>query len=126
MIGVLERYPLLQVGVWMAGLAPHVEEEVVMGEANVQQTFPLRGANAGVVAGCRVTTGSVAAAERFRLLRGGTTVWEGSCSSLKRQKQDVHRVGKVGSLAAWPSISIVHHEKRRSRLGHFHAERTRR
>jgi translation initiation factor IF-2 len=47
-----------------------------------------------VVAGCRVTDGSIRGALRYRVLRGGEVVHEGRCNSLRRHKLEVDAVGK--------------------------------
>ena len=91
----------MQVSGWLAALAPHVEQEVVRGEADILQTFPVkdkRGQDSTLIAGCRVNSGSIAAQEQFRVLRSGDVMWEGRCSSLKRHKLDVQQVGKVSRV----------------------------
>ncbi|KAL4428155.1 hypothetical protein ABPG75_002244 [Micractinium tetrahymenae] len=91
-------YGLLEdVGSLLVGASPKVEHEVVAGAAEVLQTFALkgnRGKEAGVVAGCRVTEGSIRASLRYRVLRGGEVVHTGACASLKRHKLEVETVGK--------------------------------
>ena len=82
-------------------MAPQVEEEVVVGEAAILQSFPTRerhGSEAVAIAGCRVHTGSVVAGNQFRVLRSGDQVWQGGCRSIKRLKQEVNQVGKVTTL----------------------------
>ncbi|MGB3634342.1 MAG: EF-Tu/IF-2/RF-3 family GTPase, partial [Rubrobacteraceae bacterium] len=70
-------------------LAPEsVENET--GTAEVRQTF--RVPNAGVVAGCYVTTGEISRNDRVRVVRDGTVVYEGNLASLKRFKDDVRSV----------------------------------
>ena len=46
------------------------------------------------MAGCRVTGGSIKAALKYRVLRGGEVVREARCTSLRRHKLDVDAVGK--------------------------------
>lgn len=61
----------------MAGAAPRVEQESVVGEAQVLQVFEVADKRAGTVrqvAGCRITDGSVRSAARFRVLRAGALV----------------------------------------------------
>lgn len=91
-------YHLLEeVTEWMAAMAPQVEEEVVVGEAAILQSFPTRerhGSEAVAIAGCRVHTGSVVVGNQFRVLRSGDQVWQGGCRSIKRLKQEVNQVGK--------------------------------
>lgn len=69
----------------MAGAAPRVERETVVGEAEVLQVFPLQAKRSGeggasAVAGCRVTEGSIRAAAAFRVLRAGVEVRSAACS----------------------------------------------
>ena len=63
----------------MAGAAPRVERETVVGEAEVLQVFPLQAKRSGeggaaAVAGCRITEGSIRASATFRVLRAGVEV----------------------------------------------------
>ena len=53
-----------------------------------------RGKDAGVVAGCRVTEGSIRGSLTFRVMRGGEAVHSGRASSIKRHKLEVDTVGK--------------------------------
>ncbi len=53
------------------------------------------GKEAGVVAGCRVTEGSIRGSLQYRVMRGGEAVHTGPCASLKRHKLEV-RVGRGG------------------------------
>jgi len=46
------------------------------------------------IAGCKVVEGFVNMSATMRLLRNGELVFEGPCSSLKREKQDVDYVNK--------------------------------
>lgn len=58
----------------LTGLAPSVEEELVQGQAEILQVFPIkgkRGVDAGAVAGCRVTDGHIKTSGTFRILRSG-------------------------------------------------------
>lgn len=66
-----------------AGLAPMLQQEVVLGTANVLQVFELRKSRrsevAMVVAGCKVADGSIRAGGdvRYRVLRSGDVIHEG-------------------------------------------------
>ncbi len=66
-----------------AGLAPMLQQEVVLGTANVLQVFELRNSKrsevAMVVAGCKVADGSIRAGGdvRYRVLRSGEVIHEG-------------------------------------------------
>jgi translation initiation factor IF-2 len=67
----------VQVGEIMAGAAPRVEQERVVGEAQVLQVFKLndkRGGGPATVAGCRISEGSIRADGRYRVLRQGQPV----------------------------------------------------
>jgi translation initiation factor IF-2 len=46
----------------------------------------------GNVAGCYVTSGSLARSDKARLVRDGVVVYDGSISSLRRVKDDVSSV----------------------------------
>jgi translation initiation factor IF-2 len=70
-------------------LAPDIEERET-GTAEVRQTF--RVPNAGVVAGCYVTSGEIFRNNRVRVVRDGTVVYEGNIASLKRFRDDVRSV----------------------------------
>lgn len=93
-------YHLLEeVGNLIVDKAPGTSETKVAGEAEVLSIFELKGRSKSVggdmkIAGCRVIDGQVTRTAIMRLLRSGDVVFEGSCTSLKREKQDVERVGK--------------------------------
>ena len=70
-------------------LAPETEERET-GTAEVRQTF--RVPNAGLVAGCYVTSGEVFRNNRVRVVRDGTVVYEGNIASLRRFKDDARSV----------------------------------
>lgn len=70
-------------------LAPEVEE-VIVGNAEVRETFRI--SKVGTVAGCMVTDGSVKRSNPIRLIRDGIVVYAGKLSSLKRFKDDVSEV----------------------------------
>ena len=70
-------------------LAPEIQERET-GTAEVRQTF--RVPNAGVVAGCYVTSGEIFRNNRVRLVRDGTVVYEGDIASLRRFRDDVRSV----------------------------------
>ncbi|MGI9047944.1 MAG: EF-Tu/IF-2/RF-3 family GTPase [Rubrobacteraceae bacterium] len=48
--------------------------------------------NAGVVAGCYVTTGEVSRNNQVRVVRDGTVVYDGQITSLRRFKDDARSV----------------------------------
>ena len=70
-------------------LAPDIQERET-GTAEVRQTF--RVPNAGVVAGCMVTSGEIFRNNRVRVVRDGSTVYEGNIASLKRFRDDARSV----------------------------------
>lgn len=79
--------------------APGTSETHVAGEAEVLNIFALTGRSKSKgpdvkIAGCRVIDGRVTRSSTVRLLRSGEVLFEGSCISLKREKQDVDTVGK--------------------------------
>ncbi len=70
-------------------LAPETEERET-GTAEVRQTF--RVPNAGLIAGCYVTSGEILRNNRVRVVRDGTVVYEGNIASLRRFKDDARSV----------------------------------
>ena len=70
-------------------LAPETEERET-GTTEVRQIF--RVPNAGVIAGCYVTSGEISRNNRVRVVRDGTVVYEGNIASLRRFKDDVRSV----------------------------------
>ncbi|CAH2071119.1 unnamed protein product [Thlaspi arvense] len=93
-------YHLLEdIGNLIVEKAPGVSELEVAGEAEVLSIFKILGKRRpeedGVnIAGCKVMDGRVCRSGLMRLLRSGEVLFEGSCASLKREKQDVEQVGK--------------------------------
>lgn len=76
----------------MAGLLDPEYKEVVLGRAEVRQTF--RVPNAGVVAGCYVQEGKITRSAEVRVLRDNIIIYEGKISSLRRFKDDVREVAQ--------------------------------
>ena len=80
-----------QVAERMAGAAPRVERERLLGEAEVLQVFQLHdgkrssassgNGDAPAVAGCRITEGSIRASAAFRVLRNGVEVRLTGCAA---------------------------------------------
>ncbi|KAK0606464.1 hypothetical protein LWI29_038056 [Acer saccharum] len=93
-------YHLLEdIGNMIVDKAPGTCETQVAGEAEVLSIFELKGRSKAKgddvkIAGCRVMDGCVTKSSTIRLLRSGEVVFEGCCLSLKREKQDVEKVGK--------------------------------
>lgn len=93
-------YHLLEeIGKVIVEKAPGTCETKVGGEAEVLGIFELKGRAKSKgpdvkIAGCRVVDGRFTKSSTMRLLRSGEVIFEGSCASLKRGKQDVDAVGK--------------------------------
>ncbi|KAM3411718.1 hypothetical protein ACQJBY_003401 [Aegilops geniculata] len=79
--------------------APGTAETQISGEAEVLNIFELKGRSKSKgpdikIAGCRITDGHFSRTGTMRLLRSGDVVFEGPCSSLKREKQDADTLDK--------------------------------
>jgi translation initiation factor IF-2 len=80
-------------------LPPKIESRVV-GEATVQQLFPVKVKKGTVmVAGCKVSNGIINKAEKVRILRSGDgkdreVVYEGTIETLRHLKKEVGEVRK--------------------------------
>ena len=74
----------------MKGMLEPVYEEVVIGQAEVRQTYKV--SKVGTVAGCMVTDGKVTSGCGVRLIREGIVIYTGKLGSLKRFKDDAREV----------------------------------
>ncbi len=74
----------------LEGLLRPEEREVVLGEAEVRETFKV--SRIGVIAGCSVRSGIINRTGRVRVIRNGVEVYDGIISSLKRFKDDTREV----------------------------------
>ena len=74
----------------MKGMLDPEYKEVVLGHAEVRQTFKVSGV--GTIAGSYVTDGKITRNAEIRLVRGGIVVHEGKIDSLKRFKDDAKEV----------------------------------
>ncbi len=74
----------------MTGLLAPVEKEVVLGRAEVRDTFGVP--KIGTVAGCYITDGMARRGAHLRLLRDNIVVYEGKMLNLRRFKDDVKEV----------------------------------
>ncbi len=84
-------YDLLDdVDAMVKGLLKPKTEEVLLGRAEVRQTFHVP--KVGTVAGCYVLEGKVTRQGSVRLVRDGSIVYEGKMASLRRFKDDVAEV----------------------------------
>lgn len=76
----------------MKGMLDPVYKEVVIGHAEVRNTFKV--SKIGTIAGCMITSGKITRAAEVRLIRDGIVVFEGKIDSLKRYKDDVREVAQ--------------------------------
>ena len=88
-------------------LAPVFREEE-LGHAEVRETFRI--SKVGTIAGCYVTDGKVQRNAKFRLIRDNVVIFEGSISSMKRNKDEAKEVASgyecgIG-LAGFDDIKI--------------------
>ena len=74
----------------MKGLLAPEYKEVLLGHAEVRNTFRITGA--GTVAGCYVQDGKMQRNEKVRIVRDSIVVFKGDLSSLKRFKDDAKEV----------------------------------
>ena len=74
----------------MEGLLTPEKREVVLGSAEVRETFKIP--KVGTIAGCFVSDGTIPRTARVRVVRDGVEVYEGLIGSLKRFKDDVREV----------------------------------
>jgi translation initiation factor IF-2 len=74
----------------MEGLLAPEKREVVLGSAEVRETFKIP--KVGTIAGCFVSDGTIPRTARVRVVRDGVEVYEGVIGSLKRFKDDVREV----------------------------------
>lgn len=68
---------------------PEVIEHVI-GNAEIKDIIKIK--DVGKIAGCMVTSGYIRKAEKVRIFRDGTQVWEGKVNALRRFKDDVSEV----------------------------------
>ncbi|HBQ63729.1 MAG TPA: translation initiation factor IF-2, partial [Clostridiales bacterium] len=76
----------------MKGMLEPEYKEVVLGRAEIRQTFKVSGI--GTVAGCYVTDGKITRSARIRIVRNGIVAHEGAIASLKRFKDDAREVAQ--------------------------------
>ncbi|MBR6765922.1 MAG: translation initiation factor IF-2, partial [Clostridia bacterium] len=74
----------------MKGMLAPEYKEVILGHAEVRQTFKVSGH--GTVAGSYVTDGKITRSAKLRLLRDNIVIHEGEVESLRRFKDDVREV----------------------------------
>ena len=76
----------------MKGMLAPKYREVVLGHAEVRQTYKVSGV--GTIAGCYVQDGKIVRACSVRVVRDGIVIHEGSLASLKRFKDDAKEVAQ--------------------------------
>ena len=74
----------------MKGMLDPEFKEVIIGNAEVRQTFKV--SNVGTIAGCYVTDGKIARNSIVRVIRDNVVLYEGKLISLKRFKDDAKEV----------------------------------
>lgn len=74
----------------MKGMLAPVFEEVIIGQAEVRQTYKV--SKVGTIAGCMVTDGHMARECGVRLIRDGVVIYTGKLGSLRRFQNDVKEV----------------------------------
>ncbi len=74
----------------MKGMLEPVYEEVVIGQAEVRETY--KASKVGTIGGCMVTDGKLTNSCGVRLIRDGIVVYTGKLGSLKRFKDDAREV----------------------------------
>ncbi len=74
----------------LEGMLRPEEREVVLGEAEVRETFKV--SRIGVIAGCSVRSGVINRQGRVRVIRDAVEIYDGVLSSLRRFKDDVREV----------------------------------
>jgi len=76
----------------MTGLLEPEYEEVILGRAEVRETFKV--SRLGTIAGCYVLDGKLTRDSGVRVIRDNVVIHEGKINSLKRFKEDVKEVGE--------------------------------
>ena len=76
----------------MKGMLDPVFKEVVIGTAEIRQTFKV--SNVGTIAGAYILTGKVSRNAGIRIIRDNIVIHDGKLVSLKRFKDDVKEVDK--------------------------------
>jgi translation initiation factor IF-2 len=74
----------------LEGMLRPEEREVVLGEAEVRDTFKV--SRIGVIAGCSVRSGIINRIGKVRVIRDGVEIYSGAIASLRRFKDDVREV----------------------------------
>jgi translation initiation factor IF-2 len=70
-------------------LTPDIVEEIT-GTAEVRQLF--KASKIGTIAGCMVTSGTIARGANVRVIRDGVVVWDGGIDSIRHLKDEVKEI----------------------------------
>ncbi len=96
----------------MVGLLPPVFEEILLGRAEVRETF--RSSRLGTIAGCHVIEGHMTRGAQIRIYRDSDVLFEGHLTSLRRFQDDVTDVTAgfdcgviVDGFQAWEIGDII-------------------
>ncbi|NGP44089.1 translation initiation factor IF-2 [Bacillaceae bacterium SIJ1] len=76
----------------MKGLLDPEYEEIVIGQAEVRETFKV--SKVGTIAGCYVLEGKISRNAGIRVIRDGVVIFEGHIDTLKRFKDDAKEVSQ--------------------------------
>ncbi len=74
----------------LKGMLDPIYREEELGHAEVRETFNIT--KVGTIAGCYVTDGKILRNAKFRLIRDNVVIYEGSISSMKRNKDEAKEV----------------------------------
>jgi translation initiation factor IF-2 len=74
----------------LEGMLKPEQREVILGEAEVRETFKVP--RIGTIAGCSVRSGVINRQGRVRVIRDGIEIYDGAIGSLRRFKDDVKEV----------------------------------
>jgi translation initiation factor IF-2 len=74
----------------LKGMLEPEYKDVVLGRANIQAVFRI--SKVGNIAGCKVIQGELRRNARARVVRGGSSIFDGEFASLKHEKDDVREV----------------------------------
>ena len=92
----------------LKGMLKPIYEERDLGAAEIRQIF--KASAVGLIAGCKVTEGSVKRGAKVRLVRDGNVITpDATIDSLRREKDDVTEVARgyeCGMVLSYPDIQV--------------------
>jgi len=74
----------------MLDLLPPEYKEVVLGHAEIKAIYDI--GKLGKIAGSQMLDGKLVAKEKFRIIRGGSVVWDGKVETLRHFRDEVKEV----------------------------------